>query len=71
MCSCIYVYITGTDKIVIVFTFFDDFIFTGNDQMIVEEKLVEFRASVVTTEPLWNAEEILGIEVKRRREERV
>jgi hypothetical protein len=72
MCSYIYVYITDTDKIVIVFAFVDDFIFTGNDPKLVEEKLVEFRALVVTTEPLWNAEEILlGIEVKRRREESI
>ena len=71
MCSCIYVYISDNDRIVIVFAFVDDFIFTGNDPKLVEEKLVEFRASVVTTEPLWNAEEILGIEVKRRREESI
>ncbi len=70
MCSCIYIYQEG-DKIVIVYVFVDDFIFTGNSRDFLEAKINEFRTVASTTEPDWNAPVVLGLEISRIRDRKV
>ena len=69
MCSCIYVMRRGED-IVLVYDYVDDFIFTGNNRAVTEAVINEFRALVETTDPIWNAEKVLGMELKRDRAKR-
>jgi len=64
MCSCMYVLVEG-DKIIIVYDFVDDFIFTGNDREFVSAKIAEMRCKVSTTEPIWDAENVLGLHLTR------
>jgi hypothetical protein len=66
MCSCIYILRQGS-LFALVFAFVDDFIFTGNDRAFLESKIDEFRALANTTEPIWDPESILGMELSRDR----
>ena len=66
MCLCIYVMRRG-DDLVLIYDYVDDFIFTGSDRSITEAVIKEFREIVETTEPIWNAERVLGMELKRDR----
>jgi len=70
MCSCIYTY-TENEKMVLVYAFVDDFIFTGNDNALLVSKLEEFREIASTTEPLWNAPTLLGVELSRDKDRRI
>ena len=69
MCSCIYIMRRG-DDMVIVYDYVDDFIFTGSSREVTESVISEFRKLVTTTDPVWNAEKILGMEFKRDRVKR-
>ena len=69
MCSCIYVMRQG-ENIVLVYDYVDDFIFTGNSRAVTEAVINDFRAIVDTTDPIWDAEKILGMELKRNRVKR-
>ena len=70
MCSCIYIMRRG-DDIVIIYDYVDDFIFTGNKRSLTEEMIVLFRLECDTTEPIWDADWILGMELKRDRAKRI
>ena len=70
MCSCIYIMQRGED-IVIIYDYVDDFIFTGNRRELIEEMILKFREECSTTEPIWDADWILGMEFKRDRAKRI
>jgi hypothetical protein len=61
MCSCMYIKRVG-DKICIIYDFVDDFIFTGNCTEFTNSQILEMRAETSTTEPVWNAERVLGMQ---------
>ena len=69
-CSCIYTLIKE-DYVIIVFDYVDDFIFTGNNEGKLREMIDMFRSECDTTEPIWDAETILGMEFKRDREKKI
>jgi hypothetical protein len=60
----------GND-IVIIYDYVDDFIFTGNRRALTEEMIQKFREECDTTEPIWDADWILGMEFKRDRAKRI
>jgi hypothetical protein len=70
MCSCIYIMRRGED-IVIIYDYVDDFIFTGNRRSLTEEMIALFRKECDTTEPIWDADWILGMELKRDRSKKI
>ena len=70
MCSCIYIMKRGED-IVIIYDYVDDFIFTGNSRSLTEEMIARFREECDTTEPIWDADWILGMEFKRDRAKKI
>jgi len=71
MCGCIYTKRVGED-LVIVYAFVDDFIFTGStNRSVIEAELATFRQHAQTTEPLWDAPVLLGIEIERNRDKRI
>ena len=49
----------------------NDFIITGNTKEIISQKINELRTFVTTTEPIWNAEHILGLEINRDRNKNI
>ena len=69
MCSCIYIMRRDND-IVIVYDYVDDFIFTGSSRSVIENVITEFRTICETTEPIWDAERVLGMEFIRMREKK-
>lgn len=70
MCSCIYV--LQKDAIsVYVYVFVDDFIFACNNREVLDHYISLFRSLAVTTEPISNADIILGYEISRDRLERI
>ena len=70
MCSCIYIMKRGND-IVIVYDYVDDFIFTGNNRSVIDNVIAEFRNICETTEPIWDAERVLGMELHRVRDRKL
>jgi hypothetical protein len=70
MCSCIFI---RREKrgVVIVYNFVDDQIIGSNNEELLQEYIVQYRAIVDTTEPIWNPTTFLGIEVTRDREKRI
>lgn len=66
MCSCIYV-LKENDTIVIVYDYVDDFIFTGNSRTVIDATIARFRQLCETTEPIWDARRVLGMELERDR----
>ena len=70
MCSCIYIMQRGED-VVIIYDYVDDFIFTGNKRSLTEEMITLFRTECDTTEPIWDADWILGMEFKRDRTKKI
>ena len=70
MCSCIYILKRGND-VVIVYDYVDDFIFTGNNRHVIDNIITEFRTICETTEPIWDAERVLGMEFNRVRNKRI
>ena len=70
MCSCIYIYRRNHD-IVIVYDYVDDFIFTGNNRVLVEEMINQLRGVASTTQPIWNANAVLGMEIERIVEKKI
>ena len=66
MCSCIYA-LHKDDIHVYVYDFVDDFIFTSNDRVTLDHYITLFRGLAVTTEPIYNADVILGCELSRNR----
>ena len=69
MCSCIYIMKREND-IVIVYDYVDDFIFTGSNRAVIESVILDFRNICETTEPIWDAERVLGMEFIRMREKK-
>ena len=66
LCACIFVYNTPDRKgVVIVYDYVDDFIITGNNTELIDTKIAELRGEATTTEPIKNAERILGMEIRR------
>jgi hypothetical protein len=60
----------GTDVIVIVYGYVDDYFFTSSNSDTLRTCLEEFRAEIIrtgtnTTEPIWNPTEGLGLEFER------
>jgi hypothetical protein len=70
MCSCIYILIEN-GKVVIIYDFVDDFIFTGYPREFVDAKISEMRCTTSTTSPVWDAASVLGLELERHRERRI
>ena len=70
MCSCIYI-MKRDEDIVIIYDYVDDFIFTGNNRVLTEKVIAEFRELCSTTDPIWDAERILGMEFRRDRVKRI
>jgi hypothetical protein len=64
MCSCIYRKIIDT-YLVLVYGYVDDFVFAGTDTDTTLKLIEEFRKLGSTTEPVKNAEKLLGMELKR------
>lgn len=62
LCSCIYI-MTRVEDIVIIYDYVDDFIFTGSNRVVTESVIEEFRTVTVTTEPIWDATRVLGMEL--------
>jgi len=62
LCSCIYIMTRGED-IVIIYDYVDDFIFTGSSRQVTESVIEEFRKVTATTEPIWDATRVLGMEL--------
>jgi len=76
MCSCIYIKRTpnpdDNDKphISIVFAYVDDFVYTGSCKELIRKDIDQFRTIAKTTDPIWDARDLLGLEVTRNRKER-
>lgn len=71
MCGCIYTKRVA-DSLVIVYSYVDDFIFTGStDRTVIEAELLKFRELAQTTEPMWDAPVLLGMEFERDREKHI
>ena len=66
-CSCIYIKVVDNNKLILVYDYVDDFIFTGNDSELVRATILDFRQLCETTEPIWDAERVLGMEFTRDR----
>eukprot|EP01034_Spumella_vulgaris_P022931 gene22931-29109_t len=64
MCGCIYIKRVG-NNIVMIYDFVDDFVFTGDDHSVTEACIMELRSCASTTEPVWNAPNVLGLEIER------
>ena len=64
MSSCIYVKVVGNDML-IVYAYVDDFIIGGSCNELTLEFISGFREIATTTEPIKNAERLLGMIVKR------
>jgi hypothetical protein len=64
LCSCIFVCKEG-DNIVVIYDFVDDFIITGNNDAFTLQKIAQIRDKASTTEPILNAEKVLGMELQR------
>jgi hypothetical protein len=70
LCSCIYIMTRGED-IVIIYDYVDDFIFTGSSRQVTESVIEEFRKVTATTDPIWDATRVLGMELERDRQKRI
>ena len=70
MCSCIYV-LRKAEKVIIVYDYVDDFIFTGSSRSDIDEVINSFRQLCETTEPIWDATRVLGMELERDRSRRI
>ena len=70
MCGCIYLCVSGKE-IVIIFDYVDDFVFAGSSRAVVQAKIDEMREITSTTEPIWDAGIILGMEISRNYEKKV
>ena len=70
MCSCIYVW-REDDFLIITYVYVDDFIFGGNHNLKTMEMISEFRKLSNTTEPILNAELLIGMEIERVRDKNI
>jgi hypothetical protein len=66
--SCIFIRRLDDGRIVIVFDFVDDFIVTGSDKECIDDFINSFRKIVNTTEPIYNSDMVLGINIRRNRQ---
>ncbi len=64
LCSCIFV-CREENNVVLIYDYVDDFIITGNNSTAVQDKINLLRDKASTTEPIFNAEKVLGMEIKR------
>jgi hypothetical protein len=70
MCSCIFVCRQG-NNVIFIYDFVDDFIITGNDDTSIQKKIEEIRQLATTTEPIYNAQKVLGMELNRDLEKKI
>ena len=70
---CIFVKIPPDhpEDILIVYDYVDDFVFTGSNNDLIYQDILEFRKLCTTTKPIRNAPEILGLHITRRRSKRL
>ena len=67
MCANIFFKVVNR-QIVIVYTYVDDFFGLGSCKKETEEVVRILRTRIQTTEPIWNATKILGINLERKRD---
>lgn len=73
-CSCIFIkkVVEGsTIKLVLIYDYVDDFIFTSDSRDELERSVQEFTKLVDTTEPIYNAKKVLGMEIQRNHDKRI
>jgi hypothetical protein len=70
-CSCIYIKVVDDNKLILVYDYVDDFIFTGSNSDLVRSTILEFRKLCETTDPIWDAERVLGMEFTRDRNKHI
>jgi hypothetical protein len=70
MCNCIFQY-KKDSVFVLVYCYVDDFIFGGKSTAAVSDMITHFRSLANTTEPILNADLIIGMEVSRMRDRRI
>lgn len=70
LCTCIFIFRRGPD-VVLIYDYVDDFIITGNNKDLVLEKISEIRGQTTTTDPIEDADKILGMEITRCRDSKV
>jgi hypothetical protein len=72
LCSCIYVKIDEENQhLVFIYDYVDDFICGGTDTATTLKYIGKFRTLANTTEPILNAEVLLGMEFSRDKEKRI
>jgi hypothetical protein len=64
MCSCIYLK-RLPDAVVFVYDYVDDFVFGGSSTEVTEQCVAEFQSLTKTTQPIKNAEKLLGMTLTR------
>ncbi len=69
-CACIFVY-KQDDNVVFIYDFVDDFIVTGNNYECVVRKINELREKATTTDPIEDANKVLGMQLTRNKEKKV
>jgi hypothetical protein len=70
MCSCIYKKVVD-NKILLIYAYVDDFLFTGADNALVYKEMKEFRKVVMTGPPIRNPREVLGMKLTRHRKNKL
>ena len=70
MCQCIYIR-KVEESIILILDYVDDFIFTGSNAALLRIAVDAFRNICTTTEPIWNASRVLGMELVRDRTKRI
>ena len=69
-CNCIYIKKTEVG-LIIVFDYVDDFIFLAKNRGQLEKAISEFRLKTNTTEPVYNATDVLGLNINRNQRKRI
>jgi hypothetical protein len=69
MCSCVYIK-RENGNVILVYVYVDDFFLTGSSRAAIEKEVQALRLTTDTTEPVWNPDKALGMEIKRVREKR-
>jgi len=70
MCSCTFVK-EEADGLFIVYVYVDDFLITGDVHDKLKQFIESFRKITSTTEPIHNADTLLGMKIKRDREKKI
>lgn len=68
LCSCVYIKkYPETNNIIIIYQFVDDFVCFSSLTSLLEQFISEFRSLAPTTDPIWNATNVLGMTITRDR----